>query len=88
MAALLVSALTLAACTSQIADLPMVGTPADAPARPNEQGAFLPVNDLPPDRDEATMDPKERAKLKAELAAARDRQAVLTSSKDAGTAAK
>lgn len=88
LAALFVSALTLAGCTSQIADLPLVGTPADAPARPKEQGAYLPVNDLPPDRDEAAMDPKDRAKLKAELLAARDRQAVVTSGKDAGTPAK
>ena len=86
--AVLISALALAGCTSQIADLPLVGTPADAPARPKEQGAFLPVNDLPPDRDEAAMDPKERAKIQAELVAARDRQAVVTSGKDAGATAK
>ncbi len=73
--AVLISALALAGCTSQIADLPLVGTPADAPPRPKEQGAYLPVNDLPPDRDEAAMDPKERAKIQAELIAARDRQA-------------
>ena len=86
--AVLLSALALAGCTSQIADLPLVGTPADAPARPKEQGAFLPVNDLPPDRDEAAMDPKERAKLQAELIAARDRQAVATPGKDAPATAK
>jgi hypothetical protein len=86
--AVLISALTLAGCTSQIADLPLVGTPADAPARPKEQGAFLPVNDLPPDRDEAAMDPKERAKIQAELIAARDRQAVATAPKGAPAAAK
>jgi hypothetical protein len=87
-ALLLAAALALAGCTSQIADLPLVGTPADAPARPKEQGAFLPVNDLPPDRDEAAMDPKERAKLQAELIAARDRQAVATPGKDAPATAK
>ena len=82
------SALALAGCTSQIADLPLVGTPADAPARPKEQGAFLPVNDLPPDRDEAAMDPKERAKIQSELIAARDRQAAANSGKDAPATAK
>ncbi|HWZ40581.1 MAG TPA: hypothetical protein VNY08_19995 [Bradyrhizobium sp.] len=82
------SALALAGCTSQIADLPLVGTPADAPARPKEQGAFLPVNDLPPDRDEAAMDPKERAKIQSELIAARDRQAAATAGKDAPATAK
>jgi hypothetical protein len=33
------------------------------------------VHDLPPDRDAAAMKPAEQAKLQAELAAARDRQA-------------
>jgi hypothetical protein len=88
LAALLITALALGGCTSQIADLPLIGTPSDAPPRPKEAGAYLPVNDLPPDRDEATMDPKERAKIAAELTAARDRQAAATSGKDAGTAAK
>lgn len=86
--AVLLWALMLVGCTSQIADLPLVGTPADAPARPKEPGAYLPVNDLPPDRDQATMDDKERAKMQAELIAARDRQAVLTAAKDAGATAK
>lgn len=86
--AVLLSALMLAGCTSQIADLPLVGTPADAPARPKEPGAYLPVNDLPPDRDQAAMDDKERAKIQAELIAARDRQVVLTAGKDAGASAK
>ena len=51
------------------------GTPADAPERPKEAGAYLPVHDLPPDRDEAAMNPAERARLQAELLTARDRQA-------------
>ena len=73
--ALFASALALAGCSTSIADLPIVGTPADAPARPKEAGSYLPVNALPPDRDEAAMDQATRDKLKAELAAARDRQA-------------
>jgi hypothetical protein len=88
LAALFCAGLALAGCTSQIADLPLVGTPADAPPRPKEAGAYLPVNDLPPDRDEAAMDPKERARIQAELIAARDRQAVVNSGKDAGATAK
>ena len=75
MAALLLSALALGGCSISVADLPLVGTPADAPARPKEAGAYLPVNDLPADRDEAAISPEERAKLLKELAAARDRQA-------------
>jgi hypothetical protein len=73
--ALLLSALGLGGCSTSIADLPLVGTPADAPARPKEAGSYLPVHDLPPDREETAMPPAERAKIEAELLAARDRQA-------------
>jgi hypothetical protein len=72
---LLLSALSLGGCATSIADMPIVGTPADAPARPKEAGAYLPVHDLPPDREEAEMTPAEQAKALKELAAARDRQA-------------
>jgi hypothetical protein len=72
---LIASALALGGCSSSIADLPLVGTPADAPARPKEAGTYLPVHDLPPDREEAAMAPAEQAKVLNELAAARDRQA-------------
>jgi hypothetical protein len=82
--ALLISALALGGCSSSIADLPLVGTPADAPARPKEAGAYLPVHDLPPDREEAAMAPAERAKIEAELVAARDRQASSAVAKDSG----
>jgi hypothetical protein len=75
LAALLASVLALGGCSTSIADLPLVGTPADAPARPKEAGAYLPVHDLPPDREEAELPPAERAKIQAELVAARDRQA-------------
>src|SRR5271170_5902808 len=61
-AALLLSALALGGCSISVADLPLVGTPADAPARPKEANGFLPVNDLPADRDEAAISPEERAK--------------------------
>src|SRR5205807_9005352 len=72
---LLVLALALGGCAASIADLPLVGTPADAPARPKEAGAYLPVHDLPPNREEAVLPPKERAKIESELIAARDHQA-------------
>jgi hypothetical protein len=76
LSALLAAMLALGGCSStSIADLPMVGTPADAPARQKDAGAYLPVHDLPPDREEAALPPAERAKIEAELAAARDRQA-------------
>jgi hypothetical protein len=74
-AALLASALALGGCSSSIADSPLIGTPADAPGRPKDASAYLPVHDLPPDREQAALPPAERAKIEAELAAARDRQA-------------
>jgi hypothetical protein len=80
--ALLLSALALGGCSISIADLPLAGTPADAPARAKEAGAYLPVNELPPARDEAAMNPAERAKIESELVAARERQASAAAAKD------
>ena len=74
-AALLATAFALGGCSTQIADLPGVGLPTDAPQRPKEAGGYLPVHDLPPDRNEEAMKPAELAKIQAELTAARDRQA-------------
>jgi hypothetical protein len=82
-AALLLSALALGGCATSIAELPLVGTPADAPARPKEAGGYLPVHDMPPKRDEAAMAPAEQAKIQAELAAARDRQAAAAAASNA-----
>jgi len=82
----LMTALTLGGCATSIADLPLVGTPADAPGRPKEAGGYLPVEDLPPNRDEAAIAPAEQAKIKAELLAARDRQASASAAKDQAAA--
>jgi hypothetical protein len=71
----LLLALPVGGCSTSIADLPLVGTPADAPARPKEVGAYPAVHDLPQDRPEAAMDTAERNKVSSELIAARDRQA-------------
>ena len=76
--ALLMSALALGGCSTSIADLPLVGTPADAPARSKDAGGFLPVENIPPNRDEAAIAPDEQAQIKAELLAARDRQASIS----------
>lgn len=80
--ALLLSALALGGCSTTIADLPLVGTPADAPARPRDAGAYLPVHDVPPDRNQPELAPAERAKIQAELLAARDRQASAAAAKN------
>jgi hypothetical protein len=62
----------LSACSSPIADMPSLGS-ADASTKPRD--AYLPVHDLPPERDEAVIPPDKRAKIESELIAARDRQA-------------
>jgi len=70
--AALLLALALGGCSISIADLPL-GAQADAP-RAKDTGTYLPVNELPPDRDETAMKPDERAKVRDELVAARERQ--------------
>ena len=74
-AGLLASVLTLGGCSTQIADMPGFGLPADAPERPKDANGYMPVHDVPPNREEETMKPAEVAKIQAELTAARDRQA-------------
>ncbi len=73
--AALLLALPAGGCSTSIADLPLIGVPADAPPRPKETGAYPAVHDLPQDRPETAMDAAERAKVSTELIAARDRQA-------------
>ena len=76
--ALLAAALAVSGCSTQVADLPVLGLPADAPPRPKEAGAYLPVHDLPQGRDEAAMNLAEQKRIQSELIAARDRQASST----------
>jgi hypothetical protein len=73
--ALLLLALPVGGCSTSIADLPLVGVPADAPPRSKEPGAYPAVHDLPQDRPETPMNSTEQAKISSELIAARDRQA-------------
>jgi hypothetical protein len=77
---LILSAIALGGCAISIADLPL-GTSSDAQAQ-SKDGNYLPVNALPPDRDEAAMAPAERAKIQNELIAARERQASAAVAKD------
>lgn len=74
-------ALALAGCSSPIADMPSLDATSDASAKPRD--AYLPVHDIPPERDEALIPPDQRAKIEAELAAARDHQALATQSANA-----
>jgi hypothetical protein len=70
-AALLLAALALAGCSTSIAEIP-IGSAASETRAP---GTYLPVNETPPAREEAAMDPAEQAKVQKELIAARERQA-------------
>jgi hypothetical protein len=80
-AALLLTALALGGCSTSIADIPLGSASSDTRAK---DAAYLPVNELPPARDEAAMDAAERAKVQKELVAARDRQASAVAAKDQG----
>lgn len=77
LAAVLASALATAGCSSQIADYTPVGS-ADGSSRVKEVGTYLPVHDIPPQREESIIPPEQRAKIEADLIAARDRQASAT----------
>src|SRR6266700_4718726 len=80
--ALLIATLALGGCSTSIADLQAIGTPAGAPERPKEAGAYLPVHDLPPNREEAIISPEEQRKIQGELTAAREHQATAMGTKD------
>jgi hypothetical protein len=79
---LLLAALALGGCATSIGEIPLDNASSDPRAK--DTGAYLPVNQLPPARDEAAMDPVERAKVQKELVAARDRQTVAVAAKDQG----
>ena len=81
-AALLLVATALAGCSTSISEMPIGSTSSDS--RASDTGAYLPVNALPPERDEAAMDPAERAKVQKELLAARDHQASAAAAKGQG----
>jgi hypothetical protein len=71
--ALLVAAFALGGCSTSVADLPLFGNASDTHTK--DAVGYLPVENLPPNRDEAAIAPDEQAQIKAELLAARDRQA-------------
>ncbi len=58
---------------------------AEAPA-PSKTSAYLPVEDLPPEREKPVMTPDERLKLQKELIAARDRQVATAKAQGAALA--
>ena len=82
LSALASSTLILGGCAISIADLPLGGTSADAPPQSKDTDGYLPINERPPEREEAVMDAAERAKIQRELIAARERQASALGAKD------
>ena len=58
-----------------MADLPVVGLPANTPARPATPGEFPAVHDIPAARAEAVLTPEQQEKIEKDLVAARSRQA-------------
>ncbi|MGD1074222.1 MAG: hypothetical protein ABSB15_29300 [Bryobacteraceae bacterium] len=83
--ALLLLGLSLGGCATSSAGSSLMDARAQSPAPP-KAGAYLPVEDLPPKREMPAMTPDERSKLKNELTAARDRQAVKPVKKPEGAA--
>lgn len=75
MAGVLLFGIALGGCASQIADAPLIGLPANTPARPANPGEYLPVHDIPAPRQETVLDPAQQSKLEKDLLSARDRQA-------------
>jgi hypothetical protein len=73
-AALLLSSLSLGGCATSNAGSSLMDARAEAPAPP-KTSVYLPVEDLPAEREKPAMTADERSKLKKELIAARDRQA-------------
>jgi hypothetical protein len=87
-AALAILALAQGGCATSIADMPLIGVPSDAPARPKDPAAYPAVEDLPAPREDGAMDPTEQAKVAKELIAARDRQAAVAPNGQAAGAPK
>jgi hypothetical protein len=87
-AVLSIFALSAAGCLATVADSPLADGASDIAARTKETSAYIPVHDVPLDRIEPTMDPGQRAKIQAELIAARDRQASASTAEVAAGAAK
>ena len=89
LAALLIidCAVTLSACSIPIADIPLIGLPANAPPRSETPPAYLPVHDVPPPRDDAVLTADQQKALQSELLTARDKQSAQANALVKGTPA-
>ena len=68
----------LGGCGALVADLPVVGLPEGAPARPADPGAYPAVHDMPAARVDTPLDAAARDRIEQELVTARDRQNAAT----------
>jgi hypothetical protein len=77
----LLLSLSLGGCVTADSGSSLMDAHAEAPMPSSSRtSGYLPVEDLPPARDQAAMTLTEQTKLKKELLAARDRQAVAAKS--------
>jgi uncharacterized protein YdbL (DUF1318 family) len=80
--ALLLVVLALGGCSTSISEMQLGSASTDSRAK--ETSGYLPVNALPPAREEAAMDAAERAQVQKELVAAREHQASAAAAKGQG----
>jgi hypothetical protein len=81
-----VLALALGGCSS-VADVPLIGVPSNAPARPATAGTYLPVHDVPPPRQEEILSANDQTRIEKELSDARSRGKATAASDAAAIAA-
>ena len=79
--AFLLATLPLGGCSTSISEMPIGNAVSDTRIK-DAGGAYLPVSETPPEREEAAMDPAERARVQKELIAARERQALANAARD------
>jgi len=82
---LLLLSLSLGGCATSTAGSSLMDARAEAPVPP-KASAYLPVEDLPPQREKPVMTADERLKLRKDLIAARDRQTAAAKLKGAALA--
>jgi hypothetical protein len=70
--AFVILAFVLGGC-SFVADVPLVGVPSNAPARPDGARPYLPVHDVPPPRQEEVLSLDDQKRIYNELNEARDK---------------
>jgi hypothetical protein len=82
---LLMLSLSLGGCATSTGGSSLMDARAEAPAPP-KTSAYLPVEDLPAQREKPVMTPDERSKLQKGMIAARYRQAAAAKAQGAGPA--